>query len=165
MRVSARAARPPPSGRYSWSWRKRSRTACAGAGREFDLVEEDRAAARLLDEADAAAVGAGEGAALVAEQFADHELLRQRGAVDRHERVAAARRAVVQRARDQFLARAGLALDQDRGVAGAEARDLGHDLQKGEAAADQPAIDGNVRVKAGHHRHGIPSRLLYDRPR
>src|SRR5690606_23122651 len=121
-----------------------------------DLVEEDGAAARLLDQPGPAALGAGERAALVAEQLADHELLRQRRAVDRNEGLAAPRRAVVQRPGDQLLAGAGLALDQHRRVAGAEARDPGDDLPKAGAAADQPGIDGDIRVCP--HRHGHRTR-------
>ena len=56
--------------------------------------------------------GAGEGAALVAEQLRLEQLLRDRRAVDRHERHRAPRARGVERARDQLLARAVLALDQ-----------------------------------------------------
>ena len=47
-----------------------------------DLVEEQRAAAALLELADPAAVGAGEGALLVAEQLAFQQVLGDGGAVD-----------------------------------------------------------------------------------
>jgi hypothetical protein len=43
-----------------------------------DLVEEERAAVGLLEAADAAAVGAGEGALLVAEELGLEERLRDR---------------------------------------------------------------------------------------
>src|SRR5262249_56681265 len=46
-----------------------------------DLVEEERAAGGCLEEADLAPVGAGEGAALVAEELTLEERLRQPGAV------------------------------------------------------------------------------------
>ena len=54
-----------------------------------DLVEQQRAAVGLLELADAARDGAGEGALLVAEQLALEQLLGDRGAVDRDERAFA----------------------------------------------------------------------------
>ena len=53
-----------------------------------DLVEEQRAALGELDLAGDAAIGAGERAALVAEELALDELRRQRRAVDGDERPA-----------------------------------------------------------------------------
>ncbi len=50
-----------------------------------DLVEEDRAAVRLLEEALALAGGAGEGAARVAEQLGLEQRLGERAAVLGHE--------------------------------------------------------------------------------
>ena len=52
-----------------------------------DLVEEERAAGGLLDATDLARDRAGERALLVAEQLRLEELLGQRGAVDRHQRL------------------------------------------------------------------------------
>ncbi len=51
-----------------------------------DLVEEERAAVALLELADAASVGPGEGALLVAEQLALQKRLRDGRAVDGVER-------------------------------------------------------------------------------
>jgi hypothetical protein len=51
-----------------------------------DLVEEHRAAVRLLEEADVAPLGAGEAAALVAEQLALDQGRRDRAAVHRDQR-------------------------------------------------------------------------------
>ena len=51
-----------------------------------DLVEEQRAAVALLELADPLAVGAGERAFFVAEQFAFQQLLGNGRAVDRQER-------------------------------------------------------------------------------
>ena len=82
-----------------------------------DLVQHQRAAVRLLELADARRRGAGEGAALVAEQLALEELGRQRRAVHLHERPVAPRRALVDGARDQLLADAALAADQHGDVA------------------------------------------------
>src|SRR5208282_3339629 len=58
--------------------------------------------------------GAGEGPALVAEELALDELLRDRGAVDLDERLVFARRVVVEGALDGLLARAALACNQQR---------------------------------------------------
>ena len=92
--------------------------------RQFaDLVEEEGRAVRDLEAADLARQGAGEGALLPAEQFAFHEPGRQRGAVDLDHHVAAARAEPVDGLGDEFLAGAGLAAHEHRGVRG---RDLLH---------------------------------------
>ena len=77
-----------------------------------DLVEEQRAAIGLLEPAEPARVGAGERALLVAEQLALDQLARDRRHVDGDERAVAALAEIVQRARHQLLAGAGLAGDQ-----------------------------------------------------
>ena len=61
-------------------------------------------------------VGAGEGAALVAEQLALDQALGQGAAMDPDERAGGAVRVAVQGGGDQLLAGAGLADDQGRGV-------------------------------------------------
>ena len=86
-----------------------------------DLVEEQGAAVALLELADAAAVGAGEGALLVAEQLALQQVLRDGGAVERQERRLGAGAVLVDGARDQLLAGAALAGDQHRHVLGGDA--------------------------------------------
>ncbi len=68
----------------------------------------------------AVAVGAGEGAAHVAEQLALEEVGRDGPAVDRHQRVGGAPALVVQRARHQVLAAPRLAVDEHR------SRGVGH---------------------------------------
>ena len=83
-----------------------------------DLVEEERASVRQLEEPGLGRDGAGKGAALVAEQLALEQVGRDRRAVDLDERAAArASAAVVNGARKQLLAGTGLAADQDRDVA------------------------------------------------
>ncbi len=82
-----------------------------------DLVEQQRAAGRLLELADAAGDRAGEGALLVAEQLGFEQVLRDRRAVDRDERRRARGSSGVDVAREHLLAGAGLAGDQHRGVA------------------------------------------------
>ena len=79
-----------------------------------DLVEEDRAGAGLDEQAGARPLGVGERAAHVAEQLALEQRRRHRGAVDGDERLIAARRQVVKRARDELLAGAALAGDRAR---------------------------------------------------
>ena len=102
-----------------------------------DLVEQHGAAVRALERAGAALIRAGERAALVAEQQRRDQRRRHRAAIDDHELVLAARARVVDRARDDLLADAGLALDQHRRV---DARELVHeprDLADRFAVADE----------------------------
>src|SRR6185503_10543085 len=61
-----------------------------------DLVEEHGAALRRLERADVRAIGAGERAALVAEQLAREQRRWQRAAIDGDERPGAPRPEVVQ---------------------------------------------------------------------
>ena len=79
-----------------------------------DLVEEQDAAVRLLELAQVLVGGAGEAALLVAEQDGLDQVLRDGAAVDGDERLARAVRAAVHGARDQLLAGAALAEQQDR---------------------------------------------------
>jgi hypothetical protein len=77
-----------------------------------DLVEEQRAALGLLEAAAPRALRAGERAALVPEQLALEQVLRDRRRVDRDERTRGARAVTVQRARDELLAGPRFAGDQ-----------------------------------------------------
>jgi hypothetical protein len=70
---------------------------------------------------------AGEGAPLVAEQLGLEQLLRQRGAVQRHERSALSRGGTVDEARDHFFPCAGFAAQQHRRLG---LRHLGRFLQR-----------------------------------
>src|SRR5262249_1342397 len=76
-----------------------------------DLVEEERPTGRGLELADPALDGTRERAALVSEQLALEELVRDGGAVERNER-AVPRGVVVDGLRDELLARPRLALDE-----------------------------------------------------
>src|SRR5205085_3113460 len=80
-----------------------------------DLVEEERAAVRLLEEAAALALRAGERALLVTEELALDELARDRRAVHLHERLLLARAEPVDRPRDELLAGAALSRDEHAG--------------------------------------------------
>ena len=100
-------------------------------------------------------VGAGEGALAVAEQFALHQVLGQGPAVHRHERHVRALTLLVQRARHQLLARAGLAEDHDGGVGRRHRRDQAVHRLHGRRTAyqhgrplgrDHTVLQGNVLV-------------------
>ncbi len=92
-----------------------------------NLVEKERAAGRSSDDAGERGVGAGERATAVAEQLALDHVAGHRGAVERDDRPVGAIRRAVNRAREHFLARAGLAGDQDRQRARRDsARDAEH---------------------------------------
>ena len=113
-----------------------------------DLVQEQRAAMGLLEAADMAPVRAGEGAGLVAEQFAFQQLRRDCRGVQRHERLVRARRFAVQRARDQFLAGAGLAGDQHVERRLRHAADAAEQGLHRRGFADQQRI-GRIRPRRG----------------
>ena len=81
-----------------------------------DLVEEDRAAVGQLEAPGPHRDGAGERALFVSEQLALDQRRRQRRAVDAHERAGMPAAAIVQRAREQFLAGAGRPEQQHAGV-------------------------------------------------
>ena len=81
-----------------------------------DFVEKQGPAFRLLKASHGAGGSAGEGALLVAEEFALDKIARNGGHVDGHEWSALALAVVVQRPRDQFLAGAGLARNHDREI-------------------------------------------------
>jgi hypothetical protein len=95
-------------------------------GHIANFVEEQRAAMGLLELAEMARDGAGEGAFLVAEELGFDQLAGDGRAVQRDKWTVAARAAVVQRAGDQFFAGAGFAQDGDAGFAGSHAIDLRH---------------------------------------
>jgi hypothetical protein len=70
---------------------------------------------------------AGEGAFFVPEQLRFDQLGGHSGAIESHERAGMARAFLMDRSRDQFLARAGLALNCDAGFAGRDAFHLRHE--------------------------------------
>ena len=92
-----------------------------------DLVEEDRAGAGRTQDPLPASLGAGEGAALVAEQLALDHALRHRRQVHGQERLVAIGAQVVDEPRHDLLAGARLARDQDqRAGGGGPARPVEH---------------------------------------
>ena len=147
-RTSTRRGFASPTGRTSSSWSTRSSFAWSGRRQLADLVEEERAAVGLREEAAAGAVGAGEGALGVAEELALEQRLRDRGAVHRHEGLVAARRLRVDRAREHLLAGAALAREQHRGLVLRRALDELEHLRSspGEAATIGPLAHRALHV-------------------
>ena len=130
-----------------------------------DLVEEQRAAGGLLELAGRALHGAGEGAALVAEQLALDQLARDRRHVERHERSFATLAVVVQRARHQLLAGARFARDHDREVGRHQPGQRAVDLLHGRRTADQRQALALLRRlrSALHRRRRRRQRAVHDR--
>ena len=109
-----------------------------------DLVEKQRPALGLLDDAGLRHRRLRVRAARVAEQLALHQLARQRRAVDRHERPAPAARAV-DRVRVDLLARAGLAGEQELlPRLGQLADPLAHAREGGVHRRDRPERAGHL---------------------
>src|SRR5690606_7509214 len=102
-----------------------------GEGELADLVEEEGAALRLLEGALAGGGGAREGALLVAEELALHQLRGDRRAVHGDEGTLGPPAAAVDGARHQLLAGPGLAEDRDRGQGGSDALDAVENLPHG----------------------------------
>ena len=91
--------------------------------------------------------GAGERALLVTEQNGFDQVLRNGAAIDGDEGLSRAVRRALDRARDQFLADAGFAFDQDRNVglrgALAETEDLLHLARLGDEVFEGEAVVGS----------------------
>src|SRR5690606_6092462 len=104
-----------------------------------DLVEQQRAAVRALEIALVLARRAGEAALLVAEHLALDELGRYRAAVHREKGPVAPSRQLVDRLRDDLLARPALAADQHAHRGAGHARDLVIDLAHHFGSAPQRA--------------------------
>ena len=101
-----------------------------------DFVEQQRAALGHLEESLLVHRRAGERAFLVAEQLRLDEVLRNRCAIDLDERTLRPLAVVVNRVRDQLLAGAVLALNEDVGFAGGHAFDQLEELLHLLALAD-----------------------------
>ena len=104
------------------------------------LVEKQTATVGMLDLADAALAGTGEGVRFVAEYLALEQALRQAAAVEGDELFALASAEVVQAARDQFLAGAGFALDQHVGVGIGDVGDQFAQLLHGRRTTDDALL-------------------------
>jgi hypothetical protein len=89
-RTSTAISCRPPSRSTTRSWREAQELALQIERQVADLVEKERAALGALDLAGGLPIGAGEGAALVAEELGLEQGRRDGGAVDRHEALLAA---------------------------------------------------------------------------
>ena len=101
-----------------------------------DLVEKDRSAVGKLEAADSFLDRARERPFDMAEQFALDQSGGNRAAVDLHERPVAPLAAAVDGPREQFLAGAGFADDEDRRVGGRHALDFSQHVEQRRAVAD-----------------------------
>ncbi len=101
-----------------------------------DFVEEQRTALGLLETPTSLRLGAGERAALVAEQFGFEQILGNRRGVDGDERPFGTRTVPMQRTRHQFLARTGFAGDQHGGVREGETANGPEDFLHGRRLAE-----------------------------
>ena len=117
-----------------------------------DLVEEQGAAVGLDEAALAAAVGAGEGAPLVAEQLGFEQGFGERGTVHLDKRPAAPQTLVVQGRGHQFLAGAGLAVDEHGRLGGGHVDDQVPEGHHGRGRADDAAV---VAERLARLLHGL----------
>ena len=93
-----------------------------------DLVEEESAALGDLETALAGGDSAGKGALFVAEQLGFEQIGGDRAAVHRHKGAAATRTQIMDGAGDDFLAGAGFAEDECRGVEDCDLADQSDDV-------------------------------------
>jgi hypothetical protein len=130
-----------------------------------DLVEEQRAAVRLADQALGRVRGTGERPLHVAEQLRLEQLARDRAAVDRDERPLRAAAGAVDAARHQLLAGAALARDEHVRVRRRHlAHQVVHALDAGRLA-DDPAVGVGLAQAALEQRVLAPDASLAERAR
>src|SRR6059036_1616518 len=110
-RTSISIARSEPIDVTRFSSMTRRSFDCSPSGIS-PIVEEERPAVGRLEQAAARLAGAREGALPEAEQLRLEQLFRDRRAVHRDERLVAPSAREVERAREQLLANARLAVDQ-----------------------------------------------------
>lgn len=102
-----------PSGRNSFSCKRRSSLPWRGKRQVSDFVEEQRTAIRRFHESLPVSDGAGERAAEVSEEFTLSERFVKRRALDCDERRIPPAAALVQKASDEFLACPRLPFDEN----------------------------------------------------
>ena len=102
-----------------------------------DLIEKQRAALGLFETAGSPRLGAGEGAALMAEKFRLDQVTRDRRHIDGDEGPVATFAIIVQRAGDQFLAGTGFAGNHDRQIGLHQPRQHPVDVLHCSGATDQ----------------------------
>src|SRR5204863_7152510 len=123
-----------------------------------NLVEEQGAALRHLENARLRLDGAGKGAAYVTEQLALEQRVDDRRTVDRHERPVPPRARLMKRARGELFSGPGLAADQDdlrvRRQALNQAEDL---LHRGAASQHSTELElpGNLALERDHLRAAL----------
>ncbi len=102
-----------------------------------DFVEKERAIVGRFDHAGFGGIGAGEGALFVAEEFRLHQGFGQGGAVEADDGVICAVAALDDGLRDELLAYAAFAAENDGGAGARDSFNGLIDLLHGGAAADQ----------------------------
>src|SRR5262249_38911772 len=106
-------------------------------GQVADFIEEQRPLMGQFKASEALREGPREGAFFVPEEFAFQEVRREGGAVDRDKGARAPRAEAVQGARQEFFARAGLALEEHGGISRRHAFELReHRRQRGAVPED-----------------------------
>ena len=117
MRTSTFSSLVAPTLRTFFSWIARNNLTCIWIGRSATSSRNSVPPLAAWKKPSLSLLGAGERALLVAEEFAFHQILGNRAAIDRHERRVAARPLQVHQARRELLAAAGFAADVDRRLA------------------------------------------------
>ena len=115
-----------------------------------DLVEEEGAPVRLLEDAHVPLGGAGERPLLVPEEVRDEQLVLEGAAVDDLVRPVVPRARRVDEAGEQLLARSPLAADQDRARDPGELAGLLDDREKRRAPPDPGEVDRVALLVCGH---------------
>jgi len=128
-----------------------------------DAIEIDDAFAGHLEATGPCQRGVGEGAAFVSEQLRLHERRHEAGAIDDDEGVLPAIAEVVQRARDQILADAGFAGDEDVGVGLRVAGHFGRQRAHHGAARDERRYAGRAVAGSTSAVRSIESALPHRR--
>jgi hypothetical protein len=111
-----------------------------------DFVHENGPAVSLIQPPSFVAVGVGERPPHMAEQLRLQERVRNASAVDRHERVVGPLAPLVNKARDDFLADAALARNEDLGARPGGAEDLLVDFAHCRTDSDQALSDVHMVV-------------------
>src|SRR5205807_7466940 len=106
-------------------------------GHITDFIEENGAVVGLFEASNATQFGPGEGTALVTEEFAFQQGLRDGGTVDGNKGAIGAIAVLIDRTGDQFLAGARLAADENVNRLGGDAANLLVDCLHGAAVADE----------------------------
>ena len=120
------------------------------------LVEEQGAPVRRLEQPRTGGVGAGEGAARVAEELRLQQAVGNRGAVHRHQRPRSPGAPVVEKAGQEFLPGAGLPLDQHRHIEAGDALRIGEQRPHRRRARDDARSGGAATAVRGRPHRTSP---------